>query len=438
MDQAGYRATDRRQFLRATGGAATGMAAWLALGRAPAYAQKRELTFLSWNHFVPASDDELRKQAEAFGKQAGVSVRVDTIAHLQLDAKFAAEAQSQSGHDMIRTHNVVPFLYEHLLADVGDVVDKLGKQFGGWYPFAAEAHETRGGWRGVPWFWISFPATYNEVHFKKAGFKETPKTWDELLKMGRTLKKQGNPVGIPISHCADANTTFWSIQWSYGGKVLEPDGKTPGINSDKTAQVIEYYKELYKDAMEPEVLSWDDASNNRFILSGKGSWIHNPISPYNAALAKKMPIADEINHHTSPGGPAGIHSAPPILGLGIWKFSKNVELAKEFIQFLFRKENYDAWIVASNAFNHPPLKHLADHPIWAKNPKFAMLPGEAQYAHPRGWPAKPNPAVQLIDSNYILPDMVAKAINGMPTKRAMAWAQDQIALAVQGKLKAAG
>ena len=49
----------RRQFLATTAGASAGMASWLALGKAPAYAQKRELTFLSWNHFVPAADDEL-------------------------------------------------------------------------------------------------------------------------------------------------------------------------------------------------------------------------------------------------------------------------------------------------------------------------------------------------------------------------------------------
>src|SRR6266571_4416650 len=407
------RATSRREFLRAASGATAGVASWLALGKAPAFAQKRELTFLSWNHFVPVSDDELRRQAEAFGKLASCEVRVDTIAHLQMPAKIAAEAQSQSGHDMYRTAGADAFLYEHLHANVDDVVEKLGKQYGGWYPFSA---------------------TYNMAHFKKAGL-ETPKTWDELLRSGRILKRQGNPVGIAISHCADAHSTFWSVAWSYGAKVLEADGKTPAINSDRTAQVIEWYKELYRDAMEPEVLSWDDASNNRCILAGKCSWIHNPISPYNAALSNKMPIADEINHHNSPAGPAGTHSAPPILGLGVWKFSKNVELAKEFIQFLFRKENFDAWIVASNAFNHPPLKNLADHPIWARNPKFAMLPKEAEFAHPRGWPAKPSDAAQRVDDNYVLADMVAKAVNGMPAKRAMEWAQDQVARAIKGQLK---
>jgi multiple sugar transport system substrate-binding protein len=425
--------TSRRHFL----GASTGLASWVALGRAPAFAQKRELSFLSWNHFVPAADDELRRQAEVFSKQAGATVRVDTIAHLQLPAKRAAEAQSQAGHDLLLTGGADPYLFENQLADLGDLVAQLGKQGGGWYPFAAESCQTKSGWKAVPWFWISFPATYNMAHFKKAGL-EYPKTWAELLHHGKILKKQGNPVGIAVSHCGDANTTFWSVLWCFGGKVLEADGKTPAITSDKTAQVIEWYKELYKDAMEADVLAWDDASNNRGILSGKFSWIHNPVSPYNAALKEKMPIADDINHHPSPAGPAGTHSAPPINMISVWKFSKNIDLAKDFIKFLFQKENYDAWIVASNAFNHPPLKHLADHPIWAKNPKFAMLPKEAEFAHPRGWPAKPNDAVGRIEVNYTLPDMVAKAINGMPTKRAMEWAQDQVAQAVKGQLKTSG
>ena len=431
-----YAVITRRRFLRASAITLVGTSS-LTLDRAPAVAQKRELTFLSFNHFVPASDDELKRQAEVFGKQAGVTVRVDTIQAPQLFAKRAAQAASQSGHDLIVTGAADPFLYEQQLIDMGDLVDYLGGRYGGWYPFAKETCQTASGWRAVPWFWVAFPGCYNEVHFKKAGL-QPPKTWDDLLKAGKILKKHGNPVGIAISHCTDANISFWSILWCNGGKVLETDGKTPAINSDKAAQVVEWYKELYKDAMEPEVLSWDNASNNRFLLSGKGSWIHNAISPYVAAVAKKMPIADEINHHSSPSGSAGIHSATTVNSLAIWKFSKNIPLAKDFIKFLFQKENYNAFIVGGSAFNQPPLKAFAEHPIWASNPKYAMLPKEADYVHEQGWPAKPNAAVQLIIVNFILPDIVAKAVNGMPTKRALAWGEEQVKLAVQGKLETKG
>src|SRR5262247_3972640 len=103
------RAISRRRFLKTSAGAAA--ASTVFLERPPAFAQKRELTMLTFNHFVPASDDELKRQAEVFAKQAGVTVRVDTIAGPQMFAKRAAQAASQSGHDIIVTGAADPFLY---------------------------------------------------------------------------------------------------------------------------------------------------------------------------------------------------------------------------------------------------------------------------------------------------------------------------------------
>ena len=71
-------AISRRRFLKTSAGVLAGTSS-VFTERAPAFAQKRELTFLTGNHFVPASDDELRRQAEVFAKQAGVTVRVDKI-----------------------------------------------------------------------------------------------------------------------------------------------------------------------------------------------------------------------------------------------------------------------------------------------------------------------------------------------------------------------
>src|SRR5262249_57253374 len=89
---------------------------------------------LCGTHRVQACDNELRKRPEAFGKATNSTVRVDTMAHRQMPAKIAAEAQSQSGHDMYRTASADPFRYENLLVTMDDVVDKVGKQGGGWYP----------------------------------------------------------------------------------------------------------------------------------------------------------------------------------------------------------------------------------------------------------------------------------------------------------------
>src|SRR5712691_10204790 len=131
----------RRRFLKASAAGLAGTSA-VALDRAPAFAQKRELTMLSFNHFVPASDDELRRQADLFSKQAGVTVRVDTIAGPQMFAKRAAEVSSQSGHDIIVTGAADPFLYEQHLVDMGDLVDYLGPRYGGWYQFARDTCQT--------------------------------------------------------------------------------------------------------------------------------------------------------------------------------------------------------------------------------------------------------------------------------------------------------
>ncbi len=64
-----------------------------------------------------------------------------------------------------------------------------------------------------------------------------------------------------------------------------------------------------------------------------------------------------------------------------------------------------------------------------------MLPKEAEYGHARAWPSRPSAVSRLIDVNFILLDMIAKALAGMPTARAIAWAEDQVKLALQGRLE---
>jgi multiple sugar transport system substrate-binding protein len=426
----------RRDFLRNALGA-TALVASSGWMRAPAVigGEKPHVTMLSWNNFVPEADVELRRQAEVYSKQTGVPVTVDFIAHLQLPTKTAAEVQGQSGHDIIfflRAQEVA--LYENHLIDLTDFVAEFKDTHGGYYPWMPGYFEINGVWRAIPWFTGGgFLGSYNETIFKKFGIPPAD-SWEELKNAGKQLKQQGHPVGIAISHCVDANSTFWYIHWCYGGKVLEADGKTVAIKSDETKQVLEFYKELYMDAMEPDVLSWDDASNNRYLISGKGCWVHNPISAYNTAKTRNMPIAQDINHTLTPRGPAGRFMAASAQSLGIWKFSKQQEEAKKFIRYLFQPENFNQWMEAAAGYNIGPQQDFANHPVFSRDPKITVSPKNLQFGRPYGWPAKPGPVIGEIDVTYVLPDMVAKVVtDNTSIDAAMTWCEEQLAKIVKSQ-----
>ncbi len=422
----------RRQFLGHAAAGGAGLAGILLSGTPPALAQKREVTMIGWSHFVPASDAKLKELCAKFAKEANCSVRSDHIPNTQLAAKQAAEVQTAAGHDLVMFYNEQAWRYRDQLLDLDDVVGELTKKYGGdIYPFVKDICFINGHWKILESIWPAVPGNYLMSRFKEVG-ENPPNTWADLSRIGKKLKKIGHPVGVQVSHSVDGNVTFWSIAYCYGAHVLEADGKTVAVNSPKMAEVVEFYKELYSGAMEPEVLAWDDAGNNRCFNAGKCSWIHNPVSPYAAAKAKHLPIADDINHHSTPAGPAGRFFAPAVRGYGIWKFSKNVDLAKDLLRFLYREDNLKEWIQAGAGFNTPMWKSWETHPVWNSDPKLRLLPAEGAYGRVRGWPAPPSDTVGVIDDLYILPDMVAKAINGMPTKAAMEWAQGEVVRIVKG------
>jgi multiple sugar transport system substrate-binding protein len=243
----------------------------------------------------------------------------------------------------------------------------------------------------------------------------------------------GNPVGIPISQNYDSISTAGPVLWSFGGMEVDRDGKTVKINSPGTVQTVEWYKKMFRDCMEPEVLSWSDASNNESLQQGKAGWIHNPVSAYIVAKQRKLVTADGINHHRSLGGPNGRHETDTPRHIAIWKFSKNIDASKEWIRYLLgKREVYDEYIMSGDAFNLPAYEKLQDHPVLKTDPKYAQLRGEGVQYHTYGWPAPASDKVQLITNSYILPNMLAKAVTGTSTKDAIAWAENEMKKIIAG------
>ncbi|MBI3326472.1 MAG: extracellular solute-binding protein [Nitrospinae bacterium] len=419
-------ALSRRQFLEITLGATASLSSILALQHPPAvFAQKRELNVLTTANYVPASDKKLEEHAQAFAKQAGITLKFDHLRSEQMPAKLAAEVTTQAWHDVVELDIMAAWLHQPNLLDVSDLVTDITQKMGDVYQFGRDSAFVRDRWLGVPYFWISFPASYRKDLFEQVAEKP-PDTWEDLLRAGRKLKKLGHPVGIPISQCTDAVSSMLSILWSYGAKVMEADGTGIAINSKETAATVEYVKTLYNEAMEPEVLSWDNAGNNRFMTAGKGSWIQNPASHYISAKTAKLAVSEQIYFQLSPAGPSGRHTIVTPRSMGIWKFSKQTDLGKEFIRFLFDRERYIEYITSSDNYNHPIFTALEGHPVWSIDSKYEPMKTIGRYSHLYTWPAPPDPKAQIVIYNYIIANMYAKAVTGTPTKEAIAWAEGEI------------
>jgi multiple sugar transport system substrate-binding protein len=420
------RSMSRREFVRGAGRTAAGLAGILAAGRAPAAWAAREISLLTAVNYAPSSDVKLAELGKRFTKASGINVRMDHIQSVQMSGKLSAEMVSRAGHDIVSLEMHYPWLFQPGLADVTDICNDLAKKHGDWYPFAKEHAFVKGQWLGVPYLYIAFPGSHRVDYFEQVGEKP-PDTWDDLLRAGRKLKKIGHPVGIAISQTTDAVSSLYSILWCHGAKDVAADGRTITINSKETAAAVDYVQALFNDAMDPAVLSWDNAANNQYLNSGVGSWIHNPISHYVVAKEKGLPVAQQTGFHASPAGPAGRHTVGVPRSLGIWKFSKNIEPAREFLRWFFEPAQYHEWIMSGDNYNHPTWRDMEHHPVWDIDPKYKPLKTIPQYAHLYGWPAPADERIQLITNSYVIPNMFARVVTKQSSPReAILWAETEI------------
>lgn len=417
---------NRRDLLKASAGLGAGLAAPAFLRSA--HAQTATVRMLSRSHFLPAYEGWLKSVAASFERETGIRVVSEHIAHPELGVRYAAEISSRSGHDVVELTDAVSALpiYEGHLADVTDVADQLGSKHGGWLP-VAEAYCKRGAqWKGILNYYQDHGACYRKDLIEKVG-ASVPETWLDLLKVGKALKAAGHPCGLPFSRCVDATAGFNELLWAFDAPWVAEDGKKITVRSAQTKAALEFAQQLYQETMTPEVLSWDDAGNNRFMISGRGSWTMNAPSVYWTAMKQNAQIGANIFHDVPLKGPKGTRINYPFMyAYGIWNFSPNVAPAKKWLTYLMN--NWMSGYENVVGYNYPPLKGYADAivPVLEKTPNLARLKGIPQISRPAGYPGPMTVAVGEVTTAYVIPDMFVKAANGEKPDAIIDWAERQL------------
>jgi multiple sugar transport system substrate-binding protein len=436
MSTKGPSRVTRRRFLQNTGLtlAAAGAAPVLSTPFvSKALAADKSLSIVQWSHFVPEYDTWFDKFAKDWGEKNKIAVTVDHIPVQNVPARAAAEASAQSGHDLFGFNGAGgAHLYRKFFMDVSDLVKETEKKYGKVSTIGKQLgyNADDGTWSAFPDFYINFPGLYRKSLWEEVGVK--PDTWDDLRKGGAKLKAKGHPVGLSLGHSNDPSTTWRGLLWSYGATIQDEAGKKIVLNSKEAVEATKFVAALYKEAMTSEVLSWNDSSNNQYLVSGVASYIINPVSAYRTAQKSNKKVADDIFVWEPPKGPVKRFMGAASEFYGIWKFAKNKEAAKEFLRYY--AANWPEAFKASEGYNNPcfaglvpkPMPILSNDPTSNPHDKLKVMQDSDQWSAIPGYPGPATPAMDEIYYAFIINDMMAKTATGqLSTEDSVKWASDQ-------------
>jgi ABC-type glycerol-3-phosphate transport system substrate-binding protein len=172
--------------------------------------------------------------------------------------------------------------------------------------------------------------------------------------------------------------------------------------------VLEWFKRIVP-MVPPSVFAWDNAGNNKWLISGKGALILNPPSAWAVALKDAPDIAKELWHFPSPKGQ---YVGTNFGFFGIWNFSTNKSAAKSLLAYLSTRAAVQQMVAASKGYDIPPYENLRDFNTWLEEGP----PKGVNYNYPprgdvvsllSGYPAPNNIGSQMFAQGTIC-NMVAR------------------------------
>ena len=425
---------DRRDFLRlAAASAATVAGAGWACGSGSGKAKsaaasdttrpagRRTLRIVQLAHFIPAHDVWFDNEfLTRWGDEHDVTVVVDRIPFNEVNSRAAAEASAQGPHDIFGFVDS-PSPYEDEAIDHGELVAELTSTYGKMIPLVERCvvNPKTGKVFGCPHYWVANPAHYRVDLWDQVEGGLVPRTWDDLLRAAPKLKGLGHPLGIGLSQEGDSNYSLISLLHSYGASLQDESGRLT-INRPATVEAVKVVTALRKAGLSDDVFAWDGSSNNRSLLDGRASLILNGVSAIRAIEIEKPDLAANVGLAPMPmpsGGQA--QRAMYVVGVNvIWKFSKNQDLARQFLVDLAKVQR-EAFL-RSGFYNIPPFEgarseitQLVAHDDAARPPdKYALLADATSWSTNIGHPGSANAACMEIFNQYLVPKMFAAAARG--------------------------
>jgi ABC-type glycerol-3-phosphate transport system substrate-binding protein len=398
-----------------------------------------------WDHWVPGANKVSADLINQWANNERVDVQIDYITSQsnKLLVTITAEAQAKTGHDVLAMATWQPHARAELLEPVNDLMEPILKQNGEVNGTVEYLGRAKGKWLGVPaciGSQIQAPCSRIDLMKKYANIDvqamypagSPPKaddwTMDTFLKAAEACHKAGFPFGIGLGETTDSVVAAGVIFQSFGAQLVDAEGNLT-VKTDEVRQALEFYKRLIA-FLPKDAPAWDDASNNKWLIAGKGALIMNAPSAWAVAKRDAPQVAEQLWTHGFAAGPKGRFAPYLPFFWTIWAFSKNKEAAKSLLVHLSQPSSIEKLVIASGGYDLPAYEKLMTLQVWAEAepPKGTLYHYPNPYHHQKlsiaASPAPPKVAQQIY-TQATLTKMVLRYAQGEPMEKTLAWAEGE-------------
>jgi ABC-type glycerol-3-phosphate transport system substrate-binding protein len=405
------------------------------------------LSLALWDHWVPGANTAMTEICQAWADKEKVNLQIDYLSTQgnKLYLTIAAEALAKSGHDIMDFSAWEVTRYDKLLEPVDDVMKDILARNGAVGPENEYLAKPNGQWLAVPGIrGTLFLTCCSRIDLMKehggidllamypAGAQPTTAadawTWDAFLTAAEKCSKAGCAFGLPLGATTDSVEWLGAFFRAQGAELVDAKGNIT-VKSDAVRQAFDYLQRLAA-FLPPDVAAWDNTSNNKWLIAGKGALIFNPPSAWAVAKRDAPQVVEKLWTHAMPKGPKGRFVSTLPRFQGVWNFSKNKSAAKSLMLHVSSRAAAEKLVAACDGYDVPPYVKFNDFKTWDEvgPPKGTLShypnKGDQVPIIPFA-PAPPHIADQIYTQS-IPAKMVVRMLKGEQMAQTLDWAEKEI------------
>ena len=286
------------------------------------------------------SESDIRAMTQAFEKaHPDVKVNLEFVPYEALHDKIvAARGAGGNGYDVVLFDAIWPaeFTKFNLLQDVSSRISAEDKaQI---FPGALKTVVFNGKTLGMPWILDTKYLYYNKAMLEKAGIRDLPQTWQQVMDDARIIKEK-KIVNYPLvwswSQAEALVCDYTTLVSGFGGQFYQ-NGKL-SFSSPASLQAVKLMKRSLDDGLtNPASREYLEEDVRKAFSNGDAAFALNWTYMYNMANdAKQSNVAGQVGIMPAPGdAPGKAGAVNGSMGLGIASGSTHADQAWQYIRYM--------------------------------------------------------------------------------------------------------